>query len=72
MMKRSSYDGPHPYIIVFGVKTEEKLLKALDWTRSAGYTTYEFNEPDRGGELTAFATDVVERSDVFKRFQLLK
>lgn len=72
MMKKSSYDGPHPYIIVFGVKTEEKLLKALDWTRKAGYITYEFREPDRGGELTAFATDVVDRSDDFKRFQLLK
>lgn len=72
MMKKSSYDGPHPYIIVLGVKTEEKLLKAVDWVRSAGYTTYEFNEPDRGGELTAFTTDVVERSEIFKKFQLLK
>lgn len=62
----------HPYIIMFGEKTEEKLRKALAYVQNLGYKTYTFHESDRNGELTAFATEIIERTEDFKKFQLLK
>ena len=71
-LKHSQYEGEHPYVIVFGLKTEKDLEKALDKVRSLGYNPCVFREPDRNNEMTAFATDVMDRTDNFKRFQLLK
>ncbi len=70
-MNDQTYDV-HPYIIMFGEKTEEKLKKALVYVQNLGYKIYTFHESDRNGELTAFATEIIERTEDFKKFQLLK
>jgi len=57
---------------MFGEKTEEKLRKALVYVQNLGYKTYAFHESDMNGELTAFATEIIERTEDLKRFQLLK
>lgn len=72
VMRRSNYEGEHPYVIVFGFKTEKDLEKALVKVRSLGYNPYVFKEPDRDNEMTSFALDIMERTADFKRFQLLK
>ena len=44
-MKGRTFDV-HPYIIVFGEKSEEKLKKALAYVDSKGYNTHVFREAD--------------------------
>ena len=73
-IKNFSYQGEHPYLIVFGCKTEKSLVNALDNLREAGIMVVEFREPDRDNELTAFATASMPRTEDkrFKKYQLLK
>jgi hypothetical protein len=72
--KQYPYHGEHPYLIVFGCKTEKSLENALDTLREAGIMVVEFREPDRNNELTAFATAAMPRVEDkrFKKYQLLK
>lgn len=70
--KGSPFQGEHPYVICLGCKTEKSLKNALDKIRNSGIICYEFNEPDRNNELTAFATECLEeRKEIFKKFNLL-
>lgn len=72
-MNHQNYGDAHPFIIMFGEKSEEKLLKALDYVEKLGYTSHVFREPDRNNEVTAFTTDILpDRVKEFKKFQLLK
>ncbi len=57
------YQGEHPYLIVFGCKTEKSLENALDTCRSQGITVVEFREPDRDNELTAIATQPLPKTE---------
>jgi hypothetical protein len=74
--KNFPYEGSHPYLIVFGCKTEKSLKNAIDFCRQAGIMVVEFREPDRNNELTAFATATQSRNDdtqkMFRKYQLLK
>lgn len=75
-IKNFSYQGEHPYLIVFGCKTEKSLENALDTCRRQGIIVVEFREPDRNNELTAFATATQSRNNdtrkMFRKYQLLK
>lgn len=73
-VKNFSYEGDHPYLIVFGCKTEKSLENALDSCRRQGIMVVEFREPDRNNELTAFATASMSRVEDkrFRKYQLLK
>ena len=73
-IKNFSYQGEHPYLIVFGCKTEKSLENALDKLRQQGIMVVEFREPDRNNELTAFATAAMPRvkDERFRKYQLLK
>ncbi len=72
--KKFLYQGEHPYLIVFGCKTEKSLKNALDSLRQQGIMVVEFREPDRNNELTAFATAPMLRTEDnrFRKYQLLK
>ena len=73
-IKNFSYQGEHPYLIVFGCKTEKSLANTLDKLRQQGIMVVEFREPDRNNELTAFATAAMPRVEDarFRKYQLLK
>ena len=75
-IKNFPHSGEHPYIIVFGVKTEKSLKNTLDFLQERGIMVVGFREPDRNNELTAVATGVMlrteENSKIFRRYQLLK
>lgn len=70
------YEGEHPYLIMIGVKTEKKLLEALDFLQNHGILGAAFKEPDRDNELTAIATKPLVKTEetkkLFRKYQLLK
>ena len=74
--KNFSYNGAHPYLIVFGCKTEKSLKNVLDFLQDKGIMSVGFREPDRNNELTAIATQPLPRNEktksLFKKYQLLK
>lgn len=67
-------DGEHPSLIIFGIKSEPKLLSISDHLRSLGIKVREFREPDIGNQLTAIATEPVggDRRHLFSKYCLLK
>lgn len=64
----------HPHFVLFGVKNEKELQKALKYTESSNILTAPFYEADKNNELTAFATEPVFESQrlIFKRFHCLQ
>ena len=68
-----SSDLDHPHLVVFGIKNEQHLQKALNRLRVEGVECRPFVEPDRGNELTAFATEPIfsERRHLFRRYNCL-
>lgn len=68
------YVGPHPTIIVYGVKNLQKLRRVSEHLKELRIENKEFYEPDRdeNDTLTAIATLVRnERVPEFKKYQLL-
>ena len=74
--KKFFYEGEHPYIVVFGLKTEKSLKNVLDFLQNRGIMSVGFREPDRNNELTAIATQALPKTEetkrIFKKYQLLK
>ncbi len=68
------HDLEHPHLIVLAVKDEAALFKSADKLASAGIQFRVFTEPDRNGEATALATEVIfgEQRRFFRNYQLLK
>jgi hypothetical protein len=66
-------DSEHPSLIVCGVRDEARLVRCLERLRRAGIACRAFAEPDRGGQLTALATEPVRgaRRALFRSYQLL-
>lgn len=66
-------DMQHPNLVVCGIRNEQHLQKALNRLRSEGVECRPFIEPDRGHELTAFATEPIfsERRHLFRRYNCL-
>jgi hypothetical protein len=50
-------DREHPFVIVCGVRDEQRLARCLDDLDSAGIAFKAFFEPDLGDQLTALATE---------------
>jgi Peptidyl-tRNA hydrolase PTH2 len=66
-------DDVHPNVIVFGVKSEAKLMSLAQRVQEQGVKIQMFREPDIGDQMTSFATEPVigERREIFKKYQLL-
>jgi len=64
----------HPNIIVCGIRDEQRLNRCLDWLARYGIRCRAFHEPNRGGELTALATEPVftNQRGVFRDYTLLQ
>lgn len=52
-------DLPHPHLIICGVRDEPALWDRMARLQRHGVRLRAFFEPDRGGELTALATEPV-------------
>lgn len=63
----------HPHLVVCGIRDERQLHRALRKVEQAGIKCCPFYEPDRGNELTSFATEPVfsDRRHIFKRYNCL-
>jgi hypothetical protein len=63
----------HPSVIVFGVKSEHKLITLAQRVQEQGVKVKGFFEPDIGNQMTAFATEPVwgDQRDLFRKYQLL-
>lgn len=68
-----SDDLDHPHLVCLGIRNEEHLQKALNRLQKEGVTCRPFIEPDRGNELTAFATEPIfeDRRPLFRRYNCL-
>jgi hypothetical protein len=66
-------DHEHPFLIVCGVRDEQRLGRWLDRLRAAGIRFRAFFEPDLGDQLTAAATEPVrgQQRDAFRDLRLL-
>lgn len=64
---------PHPNVIVCAVRDERRLLSLAGRLAREGIAFRIFQEPDRGDEYTALATETVrgERRRIFRNLQLL-
>jgi hypothetical protein len=56
-------------LVYLGVHNEKDLKRWADLIDSAGYEVVSFFEPDRGNEMTAFATEC--NCDLVKQLKLL-
>lgn len=61
----------HPYIIVFGLSTK-KMHKVAKDLEERGFHITQFFEPDLGYRLTSFCTDIIDRNEYMRKYQLLK
>lgn len=66
-------DYEHPSIIILHVKNENKLYQASQYCLKNQIKHVCFYEPDRGNELTAFATEPIfdDRRHLFRRYNCL-
>lgn len=64
---------PHPNVIVCAVRDERRLVSLAARLAREGIAFRIFQEPDRGDEYTALATETVrgERRRIFRNLQLL-
>ena len=64
---------PHPNVIVCAVRDERRLVSLAGRLAREGIAFHIFQEPDRGDEYTALATETVrgERRRIFRNLQLL-
>ncbi len=67
---KTVYEGEHPYVIVFGIKSS-KMHKVKQDLESNGIECTAFYEPDVDYKLTAFCTKPMERHEYMRKFQLL-
>lgn len=56
MSREIKSDFIHPHFVMCSVANEAKLYRAMDRLEKRGVKCIPFREPDRGNELTAFAT----------------
>jgi hypothetical protein len=63
----------HPHLVLCGISSESQLENAMCKAQAAGIRCFPFNEPDIGGQLTAFATEPLseETRRHFRRYNLL-
>jgi hypothetical protein len=64
---------PHPHFVICRVATERDLLAAADRLDRLGIRFRLFREPDRSGEATALATELLghDRSRALARYPCL-
>jgi hypothetical protein len=67
-------DSEHPYLVLCGIASEERLLAAADHLFRWSVRHSLFREPDRAHEATALATEPLrgERRRVLDRFRCLR
>jgi hypothetical protein len=63
----------HPSLVVCGIRNEQQLQKVFSRLLEEGVHCCPFIEPDRGNELTSFATEPIssERRHLFRRYNCL-
>jgi len=65
----------HPSVIILSAKNEAKLHRVRKYLIEQGIRHVHFYEPDIENELTAIATEPIEKSSIrlaLKKYQLLK
>ena len=69
-----SSDLDHPHFVVFGIRDQRELERALNRTQSSGIRVSPFYEADRDGELTSFATEPIfeQQRSFFSRYNCLQ
>lgn len=67
-------DDEHPSLIICTMKSESQIRRAADELERQGIKLKRFFEPDRGNEMTAFATEPLVGSAraAMRKFQLMK
>jgi hypothetical protein len=66
-------DSEHPHVVLCGVASEGRLLRAADHLFRCNVRYALFREPDRANEATALATEALrgERRELLNRFHCL-
>jgi hypothetical protein len=64
----------HPHLVLCGVASEQRLLRAADHLFRWNIRYALFREPDRAGEATALATEPLggDRRQLLERFRCLR